>query len=230
MTRQLTLDLPIREARGRDDFFVSPSNALAMAALDGWRDWPGGKLILVGRSGSGKTHLAHVWATATQARLVEASDLLTQDLPKLTGSAIVVENAEAVAASPDLETCLFHLHNLSAEQRNPLLLTARTPPRDWGLHLPDLVSRLQAAQIARIEAPDDALLTAVLLKQFQDRQLSVSPAIITYLAREMDRSLSLARRLVATLDARALAARGPVTRGMAAQVLQDLAETEEDGP
>jgi chromosomal replication initiation ATPase DnaA len=227
LTRQLAFDLPVREARGREDFFVSPSNALALAALDTWRDWPGLKMILTGRAGSGKTHLAQVWALATSAQVVEGADLLTQDLPALAAGAVVVENAQGVAALPELQTALFHLHNLAAEARMPLLLTAERPPRDWGLTLPDLASRMQAAQIARIESPDDALLTAVLLKQFQDRQLAVSPSIITYLAREMDRSLSLARRVVGALDARALAERSPVTRAMVVETLQMLAQTDE---
>ena len=43
-----------------------------------------------------------------------------------------------VAGNPRRETALFHLHNLLAEPGWPLLLTAATPPRDWGLALPDL--------------------------------------------------------------------------------------------
>jgi hypothetical protein len=62
MAEQLVFDLPVRPAMGRDDFFVTGSNAAALAQVDGWRDWPFGKLVLVGPEGAGKTHLAHVWA------------------------------------------------------------------------------------------------------------------------------------------------------------------------
>ena len=61
MTRQLAFDLPGRVALGRENFFVSPANALAVAALDGWRDWPERRMLLFGPEGAGKTHLAHVW-------------------------------------------------------------------------------------------------------------------------------------------------------------------------
>jgi chromosomal replication initiation ATPase DnaA len=223
LTRQLAFDLPIREARGRDDFFVAPSNALALAALDAWRDWPGGKLVLVGPGGSGKTHLAQVWSSDLGAKLVSATELASHDPPLLAQGPVSIENADIIAGQPALETALFHLHNLLAENRQPLLLTASTPPRDWGMCLPDLASRVQAAQVARIETPDETLLCAVLMKQFQDRQLAVAPSVITGLAREMERSLSLVRAVVAQIDARALAEGGTVTRSMALATLRALA-------
>ena len=71
MAQQLSFDLPARPALGRDAFFVADSNALAVAAIDGWRDWAGGKLVLVGPAGSGKTHLSHVWAADTGANRIE---------------------------------------------------------------------------------------------------------------------------------------------------------------
>lgn len=226
MSKQLAFDLPIREARGREDFFVAPSNALALATLDGWRDWPGGKLVLVGPEGSGKTHLAQVWATDNKATVIPARKLATQDLPTLAQGPMAVEDVETLAQNRDLETLLFHLHNLMSEGRHPLLLTANNAPRDWGLCLPDLASRMQAAQIARIETPDETLLSVVLMKQFQDRQLAVPPAVIAALAREMERSLSLVRAVVAAIDARALSDGVPITRGMALETLRALAGTD----
>lgn len=220
MTRQLTLDLPLREARGRDDFFVSPANALALAALDGWQGWPGGKAVLAGLPGSGKTHLAHVWATGTGARIVNATALPATGLPALAASAVVVEDAERIGGNASAEDALFHLHNLMAAARLPLLVTAAAPPRDWGLRLPDLASRMQAAALIRLDPPDDALLHAVLAKQFADRQIAVPPTLIDWLVPRMTRSLDAARQVVAALDARALAEGGPITRQMAADWLE----------
>ncbi|HMS96681.1 MAG TPA: chromosomal replication initiator DnaA, partial [Tabrizicola sp.] len=113
---------------------------------------------------------------------------------------------------------LFHLHNL-AISGGSLLLTARTPPRDWGLSLPDLISRMQATPIVQLEAPDDSLLSAVLVKLFADRQVAVAPNLIPYLVSRMPRSIGAARGLVAALDARALAAGRPITRALAGEVL-----------
>lgn len=216
MNRQLTLDLPLREARGRGDFVVAPSNRQAMAALDGWRGWPGRKAVLVAPEGAGKSHLAQVWAQVADAAVIAATDLARADLPALARSAVAVDDADR-AIGPEPETRLFHLHNLLAEAGHPLLVTARTPPRDWGLTLPDLASRLQAATVIRLDPPEDALLRAVMEKQFADRQISVAPQVIDYLIPRMTRSPAAAREIVAALDARALAEGRPISRQMAAE-------------
>lgn len=220
MSRQLVFDLPARDGMTRAEFFVSPANALALAALDGWKDWPGGKMLLLGPSGAGKTHLAQIWATETGAAVTAAGGLAAADLPALAaGGRVAVEDAAAVAGDAQAEAALFHLHNLLAQAGGALLLTAAAPPRDWGLALPDLLSRMQAAPVTRIEAPDDALLSAVLVKLFSDRQLAVAPNLIPYLVARMPRSIGAARALVAALDAAALAEGRPVTRALAAGLL-----------
>lgn len=219
MIRQLTFDLPARTAFRREDFFVSPANATALAALDDWRAWPGGKMLLVGPKGSGKTHLARLWAAEAGAACIPAADLATADLPALSShGAVAVEDAETCAGQAGAEAAFFHLHNL-VTQSGHLLVTAARPPRDWGLSLPDLASRLQAAPVARLEAPDDALLSAVLIKLFADRQITVPPTLIPYLVQRMERSIDAARALVARLDAHALAAGRPITRQLAAELL-----------
>ena len=219
MTRQLAFDLPVRAALGRENFFVSPANALALAALDGWRGWPGGRMLLVGPEGAGKTHLAHVWAAGARAEILPATGLHTRPLPGLADhGAVVVEDADHLSDPAD-EVALFHLHNLLGAQAGTLLVTAAAPVRDWGLTLADLASRMQAIAVTRLDAPDDALLAAVLVKLFADRQITVAPVLIPYLASRMDRSFAAARELVARLDALALAEGRPVTRALAARLL-----------
>ncbi|MEZ5796256.1 MAG: DnaA/Hda family protein [Paracoccaceae bacterium] len=224
MSRQLAFDLPAQDALTRAAFFVSPANAVALAALDGWRDWPGGKMLLVGPQGAGKTHLAQIWADETGAAQVAAADLAAADLPALAaGARVVVEDAERLAGDGPAETALFHLHNLLAPDGR-LLITAGRPPRDWGLALPDLMSRLQAAPVARLEAPDDALLSAVLVKLFADRQIAVPANLIAYLLARMPRSIQAARGLVAALDAAALEQGRPITRALAGEILDSGGE------
>ena len=225
MIRQLAFDLPVQAAYRREDFFASATNAHALAAVEAWRGWPGGKMLLVGPPGAGKTHLTHLWAATAGAVIVAGADLAGADLLVLAESgAVAVEDADAVAGTPEAETALFHLHNLVLP-RGSLLLTARGPARDWGLRLPDLKSRMDAASVARLEPPDDALLSAVLVKLFADRQTVVPPALIPWLVARMERSIDAARELVAAMDARALAQGKPITRATA-QGLLDRDEAE----
>ena len=220
MIPQLAFNLPVAEGFARADFFASPANAAALSALG---DPATTRLLLIGPHGAGKTHLAHIWARATGAELLDLATLPAR-LPTLSPHArIVIDNADTGSnqTAPD-ETALFHLHNLLAASGR-LLLTATTPPRDWGLTLPDLLSRLQALPTLRLDAPDDALLSAVLIKLFADRQITVPPNLIPYLVTRMERSIAAARALVAALDAHALAAARPISRALAAQVLDSQA-------
>ncbi|KAB2886205.1 MAG: chromosomal replication initiator DnaA [Albidovulum sp.] len=215
MPRQLTFDLPVRPALGRGDFFVSPANALAVAQVDAG-DWPEGKLLLIGPEGAGKSHLAQVWAGENDAAVLSAGAVPEE---AVEAPAVVVEDADRIAGDRAAETALFHLHNHVLARGGRLLVTAASPPRNWGLCLPDLASRMEATAVAEIAAPDDALLAAVLVKLFADRQIVVAPSLIQWLVRRMDRSFASARGLVADLDARALARGGPVTREMARDAL-----------
>ena len=214
---QMAFDLGAPVWLRREDFFPSASNARALQAVEAWGGWPGGKLVLVGPGGSGKTHLAHVWAMAASAVVVAGVDLAGVDVPSL-GPRVVVEDAQRVAGDMRAEAALFHLHNLILPEGR-LLVTAAAPPRDWGLTLPDLVSRLQAAGLARLEAADDALLSAVLVKLFADRQITVLPNLIAYLVPRIERSLAAAGGVVAELDAAALAQGRAVTRALAVEML-----------
>lgn len=217
MGEQLTFDLPVRPALGREDFFVSPANALAVTTLDQPELWPNGKLLLIGPEGAGKTHLAMVFAARTGAQVIGAGNLAAADLPE--AAALVIENADTVAGDTAAETALFHLHNHMTGRGGLLLLTAARAPRDWGLTLPDLQSRMEATASATLLPPDDALLGAVLVKLFADRQLQVAPGFIRWLVRRIDRSFATARAVVAALDAEALATKRPINSTLAATLL-----------
>lgn len=219
MPQQLSFDLPIKTAHGRDDFFVSAANAQAVALIDSWVDWPAHKLVLYGPPASGKTHLAHVWSDLSGAQILNAADIATVDIPALARTHVAVEDCDVIAGNAAAETALFHLHNLTLAEGHSLLLTARAAPNHWPLTLPDLASRMQATPAVALEPPDDALLAAVLTKLFEDRQLSPAPDVIDYLLRRIDRSFEAARRVVTALDAAALSERRAITRPLARDVL-----------
>jgi chromosomal replication initiation ATPase DnaA len=221
MAEQLILELPVRTALGRDDYFISAANADAVERLDTPDSWPNAKLVLVGPKGAGKTHLAHVWAGAEGGRVIGASELGALKLGSVE-TPLAVDDADNTAE--DAEEALFHLHNHMAHAGLALLLTARTPPARWALQLPDLASRMLASDIARINAPDDALLAAMLVKLFADRQIGVSPALVGWIVTHCERSFAAVQRLVPALDAAALSEKRAITQPLAATVLDKLGE------
>jgi chromosomal replication initiation ATPase DnaA len=216
---QLVFELPHRAAIGREDFLVSDSNAAAVALVDRWPDWPVGAAVLVGPKGSGKTHLANVWLLRSAAAVFDASQISREDVPAIASAgAAIIEDVQNLTD----EAALFHLLNLVREQRLQILMTTNIAPGDLSVSLPDLMSRLKALPVASIEAPDDALLRAVLVKLFADRQLSVEPHVIDYVLVRMERSLAAAERLVAEADRKALVLQRRVTRAVAAAALDKL--------
>lgn len=224
MQRQLTFDLSTRPALERDDFFVSPANTLALATVDDWRNWPNGKLALVAPPGAGKSHLAHVWAKDTGARLLPAAALEACDVQALAAQRAVVVEDMGAPMSGLAQEALFHLHNLLLAEGGRMLLTATSAPSRWPLSLPDLASRMQGTSVVRIEPPDDALLAAMLLKHFADRQITPQPKLIDYLLKRIERSHAAVQWIVAALDAEALATQKKIGPKMAARLLDNRAE------
>lgn len=219
---QLTLDLSHRVATGREDFLVSGANEAAVAAVDAWPDWPSPVLILVGSPGSGKSHLCDVWRTTSGAALVTARQLKKNIVPDLMKSgAVVVEDAPGSNLD---EVALFHLVNMAREVSGHVLITSSAFPSSWRLTLPDLISRLKAAQVASLGEPDDGLLRGLLVKLFTDRQLQVDEASISYMVTRMERSFEAARTLVARIDERALAERAEISRNFIARIMHDVSE------
>lgn len=217
-TSQLALSLPLEPRFGREDFLISPSNETAWDIFERWPNWPGRMLLLLGPTGAGKSHLAAIWAQRAQARVLTAASLPLADLPAIASAgAVLVEDADR---APLVEAELFHLINLIHSGQGYLAITARAWPDAWGVQIKDLLSRLRLAPAIEIGEPDDALIRAVLVKLFLDRQLVVDTSVVEYLANRIERSLDAARNVVALLDKEALAAGRAITRPMAADVLR----------
>jgi len=216
--RQLALALDHAESYGREDFLQGPCNASALALIDAWPDWPARAVALIGPEGSGKTHLATIWAAAAGARAVSARALGEIDLPSaLATGALVVEDAGAMAD----ERALFHLINMAREEGAFVLFTARTVPSTWPAVTPDLVSRLRALPTVMLQAPDDAMLRALIVKLAADRQLPLEEAVVSYLSTHIERSFAAARAALITLDREALRQGRPPSRALAAELFRD---------
>lgn len=216
--RQLAFVLPHEESRSRDNFLEGPANAAALALIDAWPEWPGRAMMLVGPEGSGKSHLAAIWAGVAGARSTTAHALSPLNVPAaLATGALVVEDLR----SGDFdERALFHLLNLAREDDAFVLITARLPASALQVNLRDLGSRLRALPIVSLLPPDDQLLRALIVKLSADRQLSVDEAVVGYVASRIERSYAAARQAIELLDREALRLGRPITRALAAELLR----------
>jgi chromosomal replication initiation ATPase DnaA len=215
--RQLALALDHAESHAREDFVSGPGNEAALALIESWPEWPGNAIAIVGPEGSGKSHLASIWVAAAGARVISGRALSQSGLfPSLATGALVVEEA----ASAD-ERALFHLINLAREQDAFLLFTAHTAPTVWPVALADLASRLRAIPVVTLQAPDDALLRAVITKLAVDRQLNLDEGTVSYLSTHIERSFAAARAAVIALDEEALERGRTPNRAFAAELFRD---------
>jgi chromosomal replication initiation ATPase DnaA len=217
--RQLALALGHEESLAREDFLEGPSNAAALTLVEAWPDWPAPVVLLAGPEGSGKSHLAAIWAAAAGARVI-AGRTLGENAPPaaLATGALVIED---LARGEFDEAALFHMLNLGREEGASILLTARTAPGGWNIALRDLASRLRAVPVVALAAPDDALWRSVIVKLCADRQLAVDEAMVGYLATRIERSFAAARAAVALLDREALRQKRAVNRTLAAELFRD---------
>lgn len=219
--RQLALALPHAESLTRDNFLEGSANAQALALTDAWPDWPNRVMMLVGPEGSGKSHLASIWADEAGARSVAAHTLTPANVPgELATGALVVDDLNPAAFD---ERALFHLLNLAREDEAYVLMTGRTPPAAFPVELRDLRSRLRAVPVVTLTPPDDQLFRALIVKFCADRQMTVDESLVSYLSTRIERSFAAARRTVEMLDEEALRRGGRVTRALAAELLKDPA-------
>lgn len=209
---QLPFELPARTAMGAADFVTSASNEAALALIDAWPNWPGPALAVHGPAGCGKTHLGHVW----QEKVGAAALFLAapRSLPELPAHPHLILDEPALD-----ETDFFHLLNRVKNDGGALLILSREAPARWDVTLPDLASRLKGLPAVEVAAPDDALLGAVLVKHFSDRQIHVAPEVIDYLLRHIERSFAAAAETADRLDRAALAEGRAITVPLVRRVL-----------
>lgn len=216
--RQLAFALPHAESFTRDDFLEGPANSAGVSLIDSWPDWPNRIMLLVGPEGSGKSHLAAIWAEQAGARAISAHALTATAVPgALATGALVVEDLKSSDVD---ERALFHLLNLAREDGAFVLITARTAPAAFQIELRDLRSRLRALPTVSLFPPDDHLFRALIVKFCADRQLAIDETVVGYLTNRIERSYAAARQAVELLDAEALRLGRPVTRALAAEVLR----------
>jgi chromosomal replication initiation ATPase DnaA len=217
--RQLAFVLPHAESLTRDNFLEGPANEAALSLVESWPDWPNRVMFLVGPEGSGKSHLAAIWAELAGARSTSAHALTATAVPgALATGALVVEDLKPSGFD---ERAMFHLLNLAREDDASVLITARVPPSAFEVELRDLKSRLRAVPLVLLLEPDDLLFRGLIVKFCADRQLSIDEAVVSYLTNRIERSYAAARHAVDLLDTEALRLGRPVTRALAAELLRD---------
>lgn len=171
--------------RNDDCLIVTPSNAVAFAALGSSASWPGHCAILLGPARSGKSLMARYFM-AQRGRAIDDADRLSAEE-------------------------LFHQWNAAKNSGEALLLVSGKAPGEWNIELPDLRSRLGAAQLFEIGELDDELAEQLLLKLLRDRGTSIGPEALAYVVRRIERSHAAVEDFARKANALALAEGSAIT-------------------
>ncbi|OWO93075.1 hypothetical protein B5E41_19895 [Rhizobium esperanzae] len=219
---QLPLAFSHDAASGRDDLLISERLAAAVSIVDAWPAWPSPVVVLAGPVGSGKSHLARIWRELSGAVSIHP-ELGSDAAVAAAAGPVLFEDADRLGFD---DNALFHVINSVREHGTSLLMTSRLWPISWPVSLPDLRSRLKAATVVEIGEPDEALLSQVIVKLFADRQLYIDDKLVLYIVNRMERSLNAAQMIVERLDRLALSRGTKITRALAAEVLNELGNSE----
>jgi chromosomal replication initiation ATPase DnaA len=223
MTTQLVMPFAVEVSYHPADFIEGEANREALSLMRRWPDWPYSIVLLIGAKGAGKTHIARLFAAHAKATLLDPKRLGRHTADQLlTGNhAWVLDSLNEVAD----EAALAQLINHARARGDYLLLTTHSAPAHRAFKLPDLRSRLLALPSVTLQAPDDALLAAILLKAFADRQLTVTPEIIRYAVRHLERSVEAMHTFAAKVDQISLASHREVSLALVRDICHDSAST-----
>jgi chromosomal replication initiation ATPase DnaA len=220
---QLPLAFSHDAATGRDDLLISERLAAAVSIVDAWPQWPSPVVILAGPVGSGKSHLAKIWQEHSGATVIHPKSGCQCEPRSPPSGPVLFEDVDRLGFD---DTELFHVINSVRENGNSLLMTSRLWPMSWPVQLADLRSRLKAATVVEIGEPDEELLSQVIVKLFADRQLGIDDKLLLYIVNRMERSLNAAQTIVERLDRLALSRGTKITRSLAAEVLNELGNSD----
>jgi len=228
MSQQLTIEFDHRPSFGKEDFIVAKCNVEAVSMIDNWFNWPSFALCLYGPEGSGKTHLANVFASHVSLAanhpykipFIKAKDIDMSMPHKLFEQhyCLIVEDLEELT---DFEAA-FHLYNLYKNEGGNILFTSKVAPARLNIPLADLRSRLNTVPAIEIQEPDDELLSALIIKLFSDRQLSISLELMNFILSNMERSFSYAKRLVSEIDTVSLAKKRAISIPVVKEAMENL--------
>jgi len=225
--KQIPFELSYPSAFAEEDFLIAPPNEEAVMWVDRWPDWPAPLLVLYGKQGCGKTHLSHIWQKRSDAGIISNENDLERALDTCISGhqkAFILEDVNDDSLTASFQETLFHLYNLLKEKNGALLITTNDHPKKWALSLSDLRSRILSCPAIQIRQPDDQMLTVLLVKQFDDRQIEIAPDVVKYLLPRIERSFTGVHQVVRMIDQLSLSEKRPCTVPLARQALLNLKE------
>ncbi len=188
-SRQIPLQFP-EASLSFEDMAITGANRAICAAVRNVERWPYHAFCLVGPSGSGVSTLTQAWARSRDASYIRADELGKIDvkaIERLSSQDVAIDDVDQLKRGDDL---LLLLSAIKRNQRR-VLLASHSVPAAWKIQSPDLNSRLNAAPLAEIPAPDEELMRARLRRAFARSVLKLPKPVEDYLVTRLGLDYSL---------------------------------------
>ena len=217
MSDQLILKFPEHRAYKKEDFYVSPSNEEAFDFISSWPKWIKRIVNIFGPTGSGKSHLASILKSKTKCLEILPKDLNENIISEFkTKEALIIENFNEKIS----EELLFSLWNTALQDNKYFLINSIKPINSYKFKLPDLVSRIKSSLSIGIKLPSDDLISAIIAKNFSDKQIIVEEKHIDYIIKRIDRSYEKISQFILVLDKYSLKKGTPFSLKLIKEVLK----------
>ena len=217
MSDQLILKFPEHRAYKREDFYVSPSNQEAYDFINNWPKWIKRIVNIFGPSGSGKSHLSSILKTKTKCLEILGNELNEDIIFEFkTKEVLIIENFNEKIS----EELLFSLWNIALQDNKYFLINSIKPISSFKFKLPDLTSRIKSSLNIGIKLPSDDLISAIIAKNFSDKQIMVEEKHIDYIIKRIDRSYEKISQFILTLDRYSLKKGSPFGLKLIKEVLK----------
>ena len=217
MNDQLILKFPEHRAYKKEDFYVSPSNQEAYDFINIWPKWIKRIVNICGPAGSGKSHLASILKTKTKCLEVFPNELNENIFSEFkTKEALIIENFDDKIS----EELLFSIWNVVLQDNKYFLINSTKPISSYKFKIPDLISRIRSSLIIGIKLPSDDLISAIIAKNFSDKQIMVEEKHIDYIIKRIDRSYEKISQFILTLDGYSLKKGSPFGLKLIKEVLK----------
>ncbi|MBV1915312.1 MAG: DnaA regulatory inactivator Hda [Pseudomonadales bacterium] len=213
LTSQITLGFAV-DSEARFENFLPGSNTDALFELQDFISHSNSGLIyLWGSEGTGCSHLLQAATHESRSQghnavYIPAEDLLdspTSVLENLQDLDLVcIDNFDKIAGDSEWETAIFHLYNRLAAQNAKMVVGALASPRELGIKLSDLKTRLQSGLTLRMDLLSDYEKMEVLQYRAQLRGMELPEKVAHYILSHSSREMPFLIDLLGQLDAEGL--------------------------
>lgn len=232
MIQQLTLNVGMREGNRFSSFFVTPENAELLGILKHSVGQYFPQMFLWGETQAGKSHLLQAcceryYRQGRMAAYLPLSSCSRYGIRVLEGIEskhfVAVDELDTIIGQRDWEVALMNLINTCRANNQPLLMAARTNPREMACALPDFASRLLWGPDYRVHPVQGEQCIQAMAWRAHKRGFELPEHVMKYIERHYPHDMATLMAMLERLDAASLTRGRKITREFVREIMQDVA-------